>query len=85
MIRVHPIARLGLARILVRRSPHLTPERAVRNADDIIRALHDIGLQVGPIDCFGPHASDARVDLDAVGLMADLYEQEMGRKPWRPD
>jgi hypothetical protein len=68
---IQPIARLGLAKVLITRSPHLTADQAVRNATDIITALHRLGLQVGPTAAFGPQ----KAGLDALDLMAELVEE----------
>lgn len=78
---IHPIARIGLARVLLARSPHLTAEQAVEHATQIIRGLHALGLQVGPVAAFGPHEG---VRPDALDELADRIEDESGRRPWLP-
>lgn len=82
----HPAARLGHARVLLAGYPKMTAEQAVSNATAIIEGLHQLGLQVGPISCFGPHELEpCAVRFDAVAEMAELIEEEYGRKPWLPE
>ncbi len=81
--RIHPAARVGLARVLFLRAPTLTPERAVSNATDIIRALHGIGLEIGPMAAFGPH--DQALEEDVFGGLADMMKDFEERQPWLPD
>lgn len=84
---VQPSARLALARVLAHRSAHLTPERAIDNANAIIKALHQLGYDVGPIAMWGtdqpvtPQIGDAFTQ--ALSLLNDM--EESGRKPYLPD
>lgn len=79
--RVHPAALLGLATILKGSMPRLTPEQAVRNAEGIIKALHSIGMQVGPLSAFGPHdAPDG--SYDPLAGFAQVMEEYEERRPW---
>lgn len=77
-----PRARLGLATILMARRPELEPARAVKNADDIIAALHSMGLQVGPIAAFGPHDDTSTRDPLASFVETMLSYEET--QPWLP-
>jgi hypothetical protein len=82
----HPAARLGLARVLLAGHPKMTAEQAVSNATQIIEGLHQLGLQVGPVACFGPQElTRAAISFDAIGEIADLIEEEAGRRPWLPE
>jgi hypothetical protein len=83
---IHPAARLGLARVLLAGHPKMTAEQAVANATAIITGLHQLGLQVGPMACFGPQElARAAISFDTIGEIADLIEEEAGRRPWLPE
>lgn len=55
MRRIHPRSLWGLAQVLRRRNPQVPPDRIMENAVSIIRGLHLQGLELGPLDAFGPH------------------------------
>jgi hypothetical protein len=83
---IHPAARLGLARVLLAGHRSMTAEQAVSNATANIAGLHRLGLQVGPMACFGPHElRGAAIRFDTIGEIADLIEEEAGRRPWLPE
>ena len=81
---VHPASLMGLAHVLQSGNPKMSPAVAVDNAHKIIRGLHKMGLEVGPLAAFGPHESSDK-PLDALDMAADLIERDMGRKPWLID
>jgi hypothetical protein len=64
--------------------PSMTAQQAVSNAEQIIRGLHLMDLEIGPLAAFGPHNGKRESPLDALDLAADLIEHEMGRRPWLP-
>lgn len=85
---VQPSARLTLARVLLHRSPHLTPEKALQNAQSIIKALHQLGHDVGPFGVWGtdqtpPHRQTDDAFSNALDLLHEA--EDTGRKPWLPD
>jgi hypothetical protein len=82
--RTHPGALIGLAHVLQAGYPKMTAQQAVDNAQAIIRGLHKMELEIGPIDAFGPHDTTKVGPLDALDVAADMIEQEMDRKPWLP-
>lgn len=79
---IHPGALLGVAHVLQSGHPKMTAEMAVDNAVQIIRGLHEMGLEVGPIAAFGPHEV---TQTDAFKMAGDLFDKDlMDRKPWLP-
>lgn len=82
---VHPVALVGLARVLQAGNPKMSAEMAVNNSNQIIKGLHKLGLQVGPLAAFGPQAAVADQPFDGLNLIADMIEHEQGRKPWLPE
>lgn len=82
MRRIHPIARLGVARIFMENMPDITPDEAVAKATRFIQALHLLDLEIGPMGAFGPQ--DKELGFDALDIAADLIERDWGRKPWLP-
>lgn len=83
---VHPGALIGLAHILQSGHPNMTAEQAVSNAHQIIRAMHKLDLQMGPMAAFGPQQqTSSGTSFDALDLVADMMEHDSGRKPWFPD
>ena len=86
MFIIHPAARLGLARVLLAGNPRMTAEQAVSNSTAIIGGLHQLGLQVGPMSCFGPQElARSGMAFDALGEMSAIIEEEAVRKPWLPE
>ena len=86
MFIIHPAPRLGLARVLLAGNPRMTAEQAVTNATNIIGGLHQLGLQIGPIACFGAHELEqSGLRFDALAEMAEIIEEEFGRRPWLPE
>lgn len=81
---IHPTSLMGLSWVLRQGYPKMTADQAVSNAHQIIRALHQMGLEIGPLGSFGPQAMD-KSPLDALDLAADMIEAQSGRKPWLPD
>lgn len=43
-----------------------------------------MGLEIGPIAAFGPQAV-SNTPLDGLDLVADMIENDTGRKPWYPE
>ena len=83
---IHPAARLGLARVLLAGNPRMTAEMAVSNATNIIGGLHQLGLQVGPIACFGPYEIErSAITFDALGEMSQIIEETFAKKPRLPE
>lgn len=83
---VHPGALIGLAHVLQSAYPKMSAEQAVSNSAQIIRGLHKMDLQVGPMAAFGPQQqTSGGTSFDALDLVADMMEHEAGRKPWFPD
>ena len=81
---IHPASLVGLAHVLQSGHPSMTAEVAVANAQQIIRGLHAMDLEIGPVAAFGPQAASSS-PLDGLDLMADMIEHDMGRKPWLPE
>jgi hypothetical protein len=80
---VHPGALMGLAYVLQEGHPKMTAKQAVDNAHQIIRGLHTMDLEIGPLVAFGPQQGTPV--LDALDVAADLLAREAGREPWFPD
>ena len=69
-------------RILRQGNPNMTAEQMASNADQMIRAMHMHGFQMGPLASFGPHDdAGARDAFDNFGEMMKLLEE---REPWNP-
>ncbi len=81
---VHPGALVGLAHILQSGHPNMSAAVAVANAEQIIRGLHQMDLEIGPIAAFGPQAA-SQMPFDALDLAAMRIEIDQGRKPWLPE
>lgn len=81
---IHPGSLVGLAHVLQSGHPNMSPPVAVANSQQIIRGLHRLGLEIGPIAAFGPHDTSNQ-PFDGLDLVADMIEKEQGRKPWLPE
>jgi hypothetical protein len=70
-------------RILRRGNPNMTSEQAANNAEQMIRAMHMHGYQMGPLASFGPHDGQAgpRDAFDNFDEVLTLLEE---RQPWNP-
>lgn len=82
-IRIFPRSRLSLARILMKGWPRMSPAEAIVNADTIIKALHKMGMQIGPLAAFGPSKDDEETQ-DAFSGFAEMMEEWEERTPWNP-
>ena len=87
---VQPSSKMNLARVLAHRSPTISAERAMDNAEAIIKALHRLGYDVVPILLWetGQLERPRRTELNDAFTAAAMLIQEAddtGRKPWIPD
>ena len=80
---IHPGSLVGLAHVL-QSGTNMTAPVAVNNAEQIIRGLHRMGLEIGPVEAFGPQAT-TKTPFDGLDLIADMIEKDQGRKPWLPE
>lgn len=81
---IHPASLVGLAHVLQSGHPNMTAKVAVENAQQIIRGLHRMGLEIGPQAAFGPQAV-SNTPFDGLDVVADMIERDTGRKPWLPE